>query len=125
MTGTSPYTQLLGQVRSGEVYLNSEDAAFHMYKACDKRIADLDSLRGATRRAQAVSGFGDFQIAKDLEKKFLLQATGDENSIDNVILKDIEAVKELREVFAISFKRIAGKDIENANALDYVTGQVS
>ncbi|MFC9874929.1 hypothetical protein [Nocardia salmonicida] len=125
MTGTSPYTQLLGQVRSGEVYLNSEDAAYHMYKACDQRIADLDLLRGATRRAQAVSGFGDFQIGKDLEKKFLLQATGDENSIDNVILKDIEAVKELREVFAISFKRIAGKDIENANALDYVTGQVN
>ncbi|WP_280346720.1 hypothetical protein [Nocardia neocaledoniensis] len=125
MTGATPYGQLLGQARAGEVYLNDEQAAYHMYKACDQRILDLDNLRSVTRRAQAVSGFGDFQMGKDLEKKFLLQATGDENSIDSVIMKDIEAVKQLREVFALSFKRITGQDIETANAIDYTSEQVS
>ncbi|MFC4123647.1 hypothetical protein [Nocardia rhizosphaerae] len=116
---------MLGQARAGEVGLNDEQAAYHMYKACDQRLLDLDELRNVARRVQAVSGFGDFQMGKELEKKFLLQATGDENSIDNVILKDIEAVKQLREVFAISFKNLTGQDIENANTLDYTADQVS
>lgn len=33
----SPYSDLLGKARAGEVYLNDEAAAYHMYKACDKR----------------------------------------------------------------------------------------
>lgn len=125
MTENTPYSQLVSQARAGEVYLNDESAAFHMYKACDTRLADLQKLIGVTQRVQNVTGFGDFDIAKQLEAKFRAQAVGEPNSIYEVILKDIEAVKQLREVFSISFKRIAGKDIENANALDYVTGQVS
>ncbi|WP_405148819.1 hypothetical protein OG308_02175 [Nocardia salmonicida] len=125
MSENTAYSALLAQAKAGEVYLNDEAAAFHMFKACDDRLADLREIFGITRRVQNVSGFGDFQIGKDLEKKFLLQATGDQNSVDAVVKKDIEAVEQLREVFAISFKRIAGKDIENANALDYITEQVS
>ncbi|GGN99047.1 hypothetical protein [Nocardia rhizosphaerihabitans] len=124
MSGSNAYSQLLAQAKAGEVYLNNEAAAYHMFKACDQRLLDLREIRNAAVRAQAVSGFGDFQMGKDLEKKFLLQATGDDNSIDAVILKDIEAVKQLREVFSISFKRLTGQDIETANALDYTTEQV-
>ncbi|MFD3703417.1 hypothetical protein ACFWUP_09745 [Nocardia sp. NPDC058658] len=125
MSESTAYSTLLAQARAGEIYLNDEAAAFHMFKACDDRLADLREIFGITRRVQNVSGFGDFQIGKDLEKKFVMQATGDPNSIDTVVMKDIEAVEQLREVFAISFKRIAGKDIENANALDYASAQVS
>ncbi|MGW5315697.1 hypothetical protein [Nocardia thailandica] len=124
MAEPTPYSNLLAQAQSGQIYLNSEAAAFHMFTACDKRLTDLRLLRDIARRTQSVSGFGDFQMGKDLEKKFLLQATGSDNSIDSVILKDIEAVQQLQEVFKISFKRITGKDIENANALDYTTEQV-
>ncbi|MBW0269902.1 hypothetical protein ATM97_01885 [Nocardia sp. MH4] len=120
----SPYSDLLGKTRAGEVYLNDDAAAYHMYKACDKRLTDLDSLRAVAIRAQAVSGFGDFDMARQLEKQFLRQATGDDNSVDAVIMKDIEAVKQLREVFSLSFKRLTGQDIENADALDYTTEQV-
>ncbi|MDO3651074.1 hypothetical protein [Nocardia mangyaensis] len=124
MSETTAYSALLDKAKSGEVYLNDEAAAYHMFKACDQRLSDLRDILGITRRVQNVSGFGDFQMGKDLEKKFLTQATGEPNSIDAVVLKDIEAVQQLREVFSISFKSITGKDIENASALDYTTGQV-
>ncbi|KAF0849226.1 hypothetical protein [Nocardia caishijiensis] len=125
MSENTAYSVLLGQAKAGEVYLNDEAAAFHMYKACDDRLAALREILGIARRAQNVTGFGDFQIGKDLEKKFLLQATGDPNSIDAVVMKDIEAVQQLREVFALSFKRLAGTDIQNANAMDYLNAQVA
>ncbi|WP_280299262.1 hypothetical protein [Nocardia neocaledoniensis] len=124
MAETNPYTKLLTQAQAGEVFLNDESAAYHMYKACDKRIADLDTLLITAVRAQNVSGFGDFDMARQLEAKFRLQAANDPNSIYEVILKDIEAVKQLREVFSLSFTRITGQDIETANALDYTAGQV-
>ncbi|MEV0058660.1 hypothetical protein [Nocardia sp. NPDC050718] len=124
MADTTPYSALLSQAKAGEVYLNNESAAYTMYKACDKRLADLDALLITSVRAQNVSGFGDFDMARQLEAKFRLQASNDPNSIYEVILKDIEAVKQLREVFSLSFKHLTGQDIENANALDYTTEQV-
>lgn len=124
MADTTPYSTLLSQTRAGEVYLNNESAAYTMFKACDKRLSDLDTLLITAVRAQNVSGFGDFDMARQLEAKFRLQAANDPNSIYEVILKDIEAVKQLREVFSISFKRLTGQDIETANALDYTTEQV-
>ncbi|APE37608.1 hypothetical protein BOX37_30900 [Nocardia mangyaensis] len=124
MTGTTPYATLVAKARAGEVYLNDEAAAYHMYKACDTRLSDLQGLLDITQRVRNVTGFGDFDMAKTLESKFRSQAVGEPNSIYEVILKDIDAVKDLREVFSISFKSITGKDIENASALDYTTGQV-
>lgn len=125
MADSTPYSQLLSQVKAGEVYLNDEAAAFHMFKACDARLSDLQDLVNVARRVQNVTGFGDFDMARVLEKKFRSQAVGEPNSIYEVLMSDIDAVKQLREVFSISFKHIAGKDIENANALDYVTEQVN
>ncbi|MFE3545216.1 hypothetical protein ACFXK0_19830 [Nocardia sp. NPDC059177] len=125
MADSTPYSQLLSQVKAGEVHLDDEAAAFHMFKACDARLADLQDLVNVTRRAQNVTGFGDFDMARVLETKFRSQAVGEPNSIYEVLMSDIEAVKDLREVFSISFKRVAGKDIENANALDYITEQVN
>jgi hypothetical protein len=63
-------------------------------------------------------------MADDLVKKFLKQATADPNSIDQIVLEHIETVKNMREVMAISFKRIAGQDVENAAQIANTTGQV-
>ncbi|MFF2086072.1 hypothetical protein ACFVVM_20030 [Nocardia sp. NPDC058176] len=125
MSGQTASSQLLGQVKAGEVYLDDEAAAYNCYKACDKRIVDLEDMLDLARDVQNVGGFGDFNMGRDLERKFLAQATGEPNSIDAVIQKDIEVVKELREVFALSFQRITGQDIANANALDYTSEQLS
>ncbi|MGW6425802.1 hypothetical protein ACWF82_24280 [Nocardia sp. NPDC055053] len=124
MAETTLYSQLAAQARAGEVCLNDDAAAYHMYKACDVRLSDLQGLLDVARTVQNVTGFGDFDMARMLEAKFRAQALGEPNSIYEVILKDIEAVKQLREVFSISFKRLTGQDIETANALDYTTEQV-
>lgn len=124
MAESTPYSELLAQARGGEVYLNNEAAAYHMYKACDQRLTDLQGMVDFSRRTQNVTGFGDFDMARALEAKFRAQAIGDPNSLYEVLMKDIEAVKQLREVFSISFTRLTGQDIETANALDYTAGQV-
>ncbi|MGK8501028.1 hypothetical protein [Nocardia asiatica] len=120
----SLWSQLAGRARAGELYLDDEKAAYLCAKACDKRMADLQDVLALTRDTVNVSGFGDFAMADDLRKKFLKQATGENNSIDKVVLEHIETVKNIREVMAISFKRITGQDIENATQIASTTDQV-
>ncbi|UAK35040.1 hypothetical protein K8O92_15170 [Nocardia asteroides] len=120
----SVWSRLAGQAKTGELYLDDQNAAFLCAKACDSRIAELESLRSLAGNTQNVSGFGDFEMAADLVKKFLKQAVGDPNSIDQIILEHIETVKNMREVMAISFKRITGTDIENAAPIANATEQV-
>ncbi|MEU4342957.1 hypothetical protein AB0H00_17050 [Nocardia sp. NPDC023852] len=118
------WSRFTSQARAGELYLDDENAAYHCALACDQRIADLEAMRRLTRRTQNVSGFGDFKMADGLVKKFLKQATGEDHSIDQVINEHIETVKNMREVMAISFKRITGRDIENAAQIANTTEQV-
>jgi hypothetical protein len=120
----SVWSRLAGQAQGGELYLDDENAAYLCAKACDQRIADLEGIRDLSRRVQNVSGFGDFEMARALEIKFLKQGTGESNSIDQIILEHIDTVKNMREVMAISFKRITGQDIENAAQIASTTEQV-
>ncbi|WP_327109791.1 hypothetical protein OHB12_18155 [Nocardia sp. NBC_01730] len=120
----SVWSRLANQARAGELYLDDENAAYLCATACDKRIADLELVRSLAGNTQNVSGFGDFKMADDLKKKFLKQATGEDNSIDRVILEHIETVKNMREVMAISFKHITGRDIVNAAQIANTTEQV-
>jgi hypothetical protein len=118
------WSVLAGQARAGELYLDDENAAYLCAKACDQRLADLDKLLFSAQGAQNVSGFGDFAMAGGLVKKFLKQATGEDHSIDRVIQEHIETVKNMREVMAISFKRITGQDIESAAQIANTTDRV-
>ncbi|MCP2276371.1 hypothetical protein [Nocardia amikacinitolerans] len=118
------WSQLASQARAGELYLDDQNAAYLCAKACDQRIADLDDLRRLVNNAKNVSGFGDFDMGNDLVQKFLKQATGEDHSIDKVIDEHVETVKNMREVMAISFKRITGQDVENAAPITNATEQV-
>ncbi|MGK8525437.1 hypothetical protein ACRS6B_29590 [Nocardia asteroides] len=120
----SVWSRLASQARAGELYLDDENAAYLCAKACDERITALQAMRDFTRNVENVAGFGDFEMADDLVRKFMKQATGEDNSIDKVILEHIETVKNMREVMAISFKRITGQDIENAAPIVNATEQV-
>ncbi|MGK8509866.1 hypothetical protein ACRS5S_18075 [Nocardia asiatica] len=118
------WSRLADQARGGELYLDDENAAYYCAKACDQRISDLQEFVRLARATQNVSGFGDFDMADDLTKKFLKQSTGEPHSIDQVINEHVETVKNMREVMAISFKRITGQDIENATQIASTTEQV-
>lgn len=118
------WRRLADQARAGELYLNDEQVALQCFAACDQRLTEINELRTYVRNAENVSGFGDFNMASKLVGKFLKQATGDPNSIDQVIREHIETVKNMREVMAISFKRITGQDIENATQIASTTEQV-
>ncbi|MGO4614798.1 hypothetical protein AB4305_00485 [Nocardia sp. 2YAB30] len=118
------WRRLADRARAGELYLDDEQTARQCFGACDQRLQDLNDLRVYARNAQNISGFGGFKMADDLVKKFLKQATGEDHSIDQVINEHIETVKNMREVMAISFKRITGRDIENAAQIANATEQV-
>ncbi|WP_280477702.1 hypothetical protein [Nocardia asiatica] len=120
----SVWSGLASQAKVGELYLDDQSAALLCAQACDSRIADLEALRRLAMNTRNVSGFGDFKMADDLVRKFLKQAAGDANSIEQILLEHIETVKNMREVMAISFKRITGQDIENATQIASTTEQV-
>ncbi|BDT89251.1 hypothetical protein [Nocardia cyriacigeorgica] len=114
---------LAGSARAGELYLDDEQASLSCTKACDQHLADLQSILEIAQDTKNVSGFGNFKMADDLVKKFLAQATGEDRSIDAVIREHIDVVMNMREVFALSFKRITGQDIENTATIT-AAGQV-
>ncbi|MGK8489860.1 hypothetical protein [Nocardia asiatica] len=118
------WRRLVDEARAGELYLDDANAASLCVTACDQRLDSLLKLLAVARNAQNVTGFGDFAMAADLVKKFSKQATGEDHSIDQVINEHIETVKNMREVMAISFKRITGQDVENATQIASTTEQV-
>ncbi|WP_174185871.1 hypothetical protein [Nocardia barduliensis] len=120
----SVWSGLASQAKAGELYLDDQKAALLCAQACDSRIAELEALRRLATNTRNVSGFGDFKMADDLVGKFLKQAAGDANSIEQILIEHIETVKSMREVMAISFERITGQDIENATQIASTAEQV-
>ncbi len=52
-----------------------------------------------------------------LEGGYLKQATGEPNSIDQVIKDHMETVKNMREVMAQSIKHLTGQDVAAAGQI--------
>lgn len=117
------WKQRATEARAGELYLDDEQVARECLAACTKRIEDLQELGVLVQRAENVSGFGDFDMARALEEKFKTQANGDPNSAAEVIKDHIETVKNMQEVFAISLARLTGQDYTNASTLQGIVAQ--
>ncbi|WP_280366934.1 hypothetical protein [Nocardia wallacei] len=111
------WQQLAEQARSGELYLDDEAVARECLEACDQRLADLAGLLFTAASTQRVSGFGDFDMGKGLESGFLKQATGEPNSVDQIIRDHIDTIKNMREVMALSIKQLTGQDVDNAGEI--------
>lgn len=120
----SEWDRLADQARAGELYLNDEAAARQVLTATSKRLEDLEELLIFSRRAQNVSGFGDFEMADMLADKFRKQATGTDDSIDTIIRRDIEVVKHQRDIMAISIARLTGQDYTNAASITAIIDSV-
>lgn len=123
-TGAARWTTFADQARSGELYLDSEEAARLCLAACDQRLTDLRDMLSTAQRAQNVSGFGDFAMADALTGMFETQATGTDNSIDKIIRDHIEVVRNMGEIMRISITRITGRDVTNTVNFDTGTGSV-
>jgi len=106
------------QARAGELFLDDATAAHECLAACDEFIDAYDRILFSARNAGRVSGFGDFKIADELADLFHKQATGEPDSIDQVILDTIAVVKDMREIMQLSIDRLTEQDSLNA-------GQVS
>ncbi|MFF9541948.1 hypothetical protein ACF1BU_38795 [Streptomyces sp. NPDC014724] len=114
---TSAWRSFVEQARSGELYLDP-DVAKESLVACDELLLAYDGLVEYAYDAQRVGGFGAFGIADELADLFHKQATGEPDSIDQVILDTIAVVKDMREIMQLSIDRLTEQDSLNA-------GQVS
>ncbi|MGW0054856.1 hypothetical protein [Nocardia nova] len=117
------WQQQVAAARAGDLYLDDEQVARECLAACNKRIEDLQDMNALALQAQAVSGFGDFDMGHMLEGQFKRQAVGDDNSIEQVIKDHIETVKNMREVMAISLARLTGQDYTNSTTLNGIIDQ--
>ncbi|MCP2288153.1 hypothetical protein ACFYT3_01940 [Nocardia amikacinitolerans] len=124
MSEESPWRRLAQQARSGELYLDDVEAARQVVAACNQRLDDLDQLLIVARRCENVSGFGDFDMSDVLASKFRMQATGSDDSIDTIIRKDMEVVKDMRDIMAISIARLTDQDYTNAASLTAIIDSV-
>ncbi|MGV9821444.1 hypothetical protein [Nocardia xishanensis] len=120
----SPWRSFAQQARAGELYLDDEKAARQVIAACKQRLDDLDNLLVLAKRCENVSGFGDFDMADVLAGKFYKQATTADNSIDAILRKDIEVVKDMRDIMAISIARLNGQDYTNSAAITAIIDSV-
>ncbi|MEV0295403.1 hypothetical protein [Nocardia sp. NPDC050710] len=112
------------QARAGALYLDDEAAARECLTACDNRITELQDMLTFANAAQSVSGFGDFNMANDLVGMFKKQASGENNSVDKIILEHVEVVRDMGEIMALSVKRITGQDVTNTVHFNTNTGSM-
>ncbi|MEU6563162.1 hypothetical protein [Nocardia nova] len=117
------WKKFANDARSGNLYLNDEEAARECLRACNQRIEDLQETSNLVQRVESVSGFGDFDMARQLEDKFRTQAAGTPNSIAEVLKDNIEVVKQMRDVMAISIARLTNQDYTNAQAVSTIIDQ--
>ncbi|WP_157838460.1 hypothetical protein [Nocardia farcinica] len=113
----SQWQQFRAQARAGELFLDDAAAARACLNACDEFAQAYADLLVAAQRAQRVSGFGDFKIADELADLFHKQATGEPDSIDQVILDTIAVVKDMREIMQLSIDRLTEQDTVNSNQI--------
>ncbi|TLF72942.1 hypothetical protein [Nocardia cyriacigeorgica] len=110
----SQWRKLADEARAGELYIADEGVARACLKACNDHIDDLEDMLTSVNQVQAVSGFGNFNMARDLEAKFREQAVGTENSLFEVIQEHIDVVTQMRDVMVASIEKLTGRDVDNA-----------
>ncbi|MFF0501618.1 hypothetical protein ACFYU5_34875 [Nocardia aobensis] len=110
----SKWQSLAAQAKSGDLYLDNEAVARECLKACNDRLDHLRNMLAVADQTKNVAGFGDFDMAEQLRKQFLGQATGEDNSLDAVLNDHIKTVENMREVMRLSVSRLVGQDVDNA-----------
>ncbi|WP_338890607.1 hypothetical protein [Rhodococcus sovatensis] len=100
----------------GQLYLNPE-AARACSAACDEYIQKLEEHQRRASSLTHVSGWGDFDSGKDLERIFSEKAAGGANNMVGVLQSHIDVVEEMKVVFGKFFAATEAADDANASDL--------
>lgn len=124
MDGIDPgeWKTLLDKANSGELYLDPETGK-GLDKVCDDHIDELGDVLLSSRDLHLITGFGNFDSGKILEKKFSMLATGDDRSLDKIIQQHIDSVKTAKEVVAKAIANYVALDDEHRQQIERLTPQ--
>ncbi|WP_037182280.1 hypothetical protein [Rhodococcoides fascians] len=102
---------------NGDLYLNAE-AARACSESCD---AYIDRLRGHQSKATELSyvtGWGDFDMGKQIAQVFSQKAVGGENNMVDVLEGHIEVVRQMQAVFKKFFTDTVAREEETASSFE-------
>mgnify|MGYP002653729112 CR=1 FL=1 len=113
------WDHLLTEAKAGRLTLDA-DVAVDCFNACNNLIEDFKDQLKDVWKLRAVSGFGGFDCAADLENMF--KGLADEQR--DVVLTHIKVVTQIRDTIAETLKQLAQADEDAAVALRKVYQQV-
>lgn len=105
------WNQLLTQANAGELSLDPEIGK-DLDRVCDDHLDRLEETFEQVAIVSAISGFGDFDSGRTLERKFSLTASGGDRPLDEALKKHIEAVKTAKAVVAKAIANFVAQDQE-------------
>ncbi|MGF6887040.1 hypothetical protein ABIA39_004174 [Nocardia sp. GAS34] len=124
MDGVDPsqWKTLLDKANSGELYLDPETGK-GLDKVCDDHIDELNKVLTSSLFLDRITGFGNFNSGKTLEKKFSAIANGDDRSLNTVIKQHIDSVNTAKQVVAKAIANYVALDEEQRRQIEAVTPQ--
>ncbi|MFI7664523.1 hypothetical protein [Nocardia sp. NPDC049526] len=114
------WKRLLDQANTGELSLDPE-VGKDLDKVCDDQIDRLNTVLDKVGNIGLITGFGDFNSGKILEKKFSETAAGTDRSLDTVINQHIETVETMKQVVAQAIANFVAQDQDRASQFAQVT----
>lgn len=101
---------------NGDLYLNSVTAQ-QCSSACDACIEKLLVHQDTARRLADITGYGDFDMGRQIRTIFAEKAVGGQNNMVDVLQSHIDVVEEMKVVFGKFFAATIGTDEANAAGL--------
>ncbi|OZC49107.1 hypothetical protein CH289_18205 [Rhodococcus sp. RS1C4] len=112
------YWQSLAEAAdNGHLYLNHE-AARACSSSCDAYIDRLREHQFTAKQLGDVTGWGDFDMGKQIAQVFSQKAVGGENNMVDVLQGHIEVVRQMQAVFKKFFTDTVARDEETASSFE-------
>lgn len=101
---------------NGDLYLNPETAQ-RCSSACDAYIEKLLVHQDTARRLANITGYGDFDMGRQIQTIFAEKAVGGDNNMVDVLQSHIDVVEQMKVVFGEFFSSTTETDATNAAGL--------
>lgn len=103
------WNQLLVQAEAGQLSLDPE-VGKDLDRVCDDHLDRLEEVFEQVAIVSAISGFGEFNSSKALERKFSLTASGGDRPLDEALKQHIATVKTAKDVVAKAIANFVAQD---------------